>query len=231
MSASAERALWAARQAARPVRVGTTLRRPSHHRSAYVDALLLHLADVGFAGAPRPLGYDDRGRQILTFIEGEVPDGDGPSLLSDSRIRSGAALIRAFHDATASSPLRADQEVVCHGDLGPHNTVFRGEEAVAIIDFDEDVGPGRRVDDFAQAVWGFADLTDRDVAVAEQARKTRLMCEVYGDITPTAVVEALTARFRRARDHHRAAGLSGAVRVFDDLLTWMARFGGQIAGG
>lgn len=231
MNTSAEQALWAKRQAARPVRVGNTIRRPSHHRSAYVDALLRHLVDVGFAGAPRPLGYDDYGRQILTFIDGEVPAGEGPYRLPDPRIRSATALIKAFHDATVSSALCEGQEVVCHGDLGPHNTVFHGAHAVAIIDFEDDVGPGRRVDDFAQAVWGFADLTDPGVAVTEQIRKTRLMCDVYGGVTPAAVVEALTARFRRARDHHRAAGLDGAVRVFDDLLTWMARFGGQIANG
>jgi hypothetical protein len=231
MNTSAERALLAERRAARPVRVGDTMRRPAHHGSAYVDGLLRHLVDAGFAGAPRPLGYDDEGRQILTFIEGEVLDGEGPHPLSDARISSATALIRAFHDATASVALREGQEVVCHGDLGPHNTVFRGERAVAIIDFDDDVGPGRRVDDFAQAVWGFANLTDPGVAVTEQARRTRLMCDVYGGITPEAVVGALTARFRRARDQHRAAGLRGAERVFDDLLTWMARSGGRIAGG
>ncbi|MCA2218703.1 phosphotransferase [Jidongwangia harbinensis] len=216
---------------ARPVRVGDTVRRPSHHRSAYVDALLRQLAEHGFAGAPRPLGYDGHGRQILTYIEGEVPDGEGPYLLTDARIRSAAALIRAFHDATVRSPLRAGGEVVCHGDLGPHNTVFRGAQAVAIIDFEDDVGPGRRVDDFAQAVWGFADLTEPAVALTEQARKTRLMCDVYGGITPAAVVASLTERFRRARDEHHAAGLRGAVLVFDDLLTWAARYGPEIAGG
>jgi hypothetical protein len=205
------------------------MRRPAHHRSAYVDALLRHLADVGFAGTPRPLGYDDAGRQILTYVPGEVPDDTGPFRLSDARIRSATALIRSFHDATATSALRADQEVVCHGDLGPHNTVFRGAQAVALIDFEDDVGPGRRLDDFAQAVWGFADLTDAGVAVAEQARMTRLMCDVYGDVTPAAVVEALTARFRRAHDQHLAAGLPGAVRVFADLLAWTDRFGGRIA--
>jgi hypothetical protein len=231
MKTSAERALWAERLAARPVRVGDTMRRPAHRRSAYVDALLRHLADAGFAGAPRPLGYDDQGRQILTFIEGDVLDGGGPYLLSDSRLRTATALIRAFHDATAYATLREGQEVVCHGDLGPHNTVFRGERAVAIIDFDDDVGPGRRVDDFASAVWGFADLTDAGVPVTEQARRTRLMCDVYGGITPAAVVAALTAEIRRARDRHRATGLDGAVRVFDDLLTWMTRHGEQIAGG
>jgi aminoglycoside phosphotransferase (APT) family kinase protein len=215
--------------AGRPVRVGATMRRPAYRRSAYVDALLTHFAQVGFTGAPRALGYDDAGRQILTFIEGEVPDHEGPVRLPDARVRSGAALIRAFHDATVSSALRGDQEVVCHGDLGPHNTVFRGDEAVAIIDYDDDVGPGTRLDDFAQAVWGFADLTDSDVAVAEQARKTRLMCEAYGGVGPAEVVTALTARFTRARDDHRRSGLAGAERVFEDLLLWMARFGEQIA--
>jgi hypothetical protein len=229
VTGSAERALLAARQAAGPVRLGDTMRRPRHARSAYVDELLLHLGRVGFTGVPRPLGYDDHGRQILTFIEGEVPGGEGPHRLSDARIGSATALIRAFHDATAASPLREDGEVVCHGDLGPHNTVFHGERAVAIIDFEDDVAPGRRLDDFAQAVWGFADLTDPAVAVAEQARRTRLMCDTYGDITPAAVVTALTERFGRARDHHRTAGLSGGVVVFEDLLTWMSRFGQQIS--
>ncbi|GID91047.1 phosphotransferase [Amorphoplanes digitatis] len=231
MTGSAERALLAARLAARPVRLGDTMRRPRHDRSAYVDELLRQLAGAGFAGVPRPLGYDERGRQILTFIEGEVPAGEGPHRLSDARIRSATELIRAFHDATAATPLREDQEIVCHGDLGPHNTVFDGERAIAIIDFEDDVGPGRRVDDFAQAVWGFVDLTDAGVAVADQARRTRLMCDTYGGVTPAAVVEALTARFHRARDHHRAAGLRGAEQVFDDLLTWMSRFGTRIARG
>lgn len=138
-------------------------------------------------------------------------------------------LIRAFHDATVTCALRADQEVVCHGDLGPHNTVFRGEEAIALIDFDADVGPGRRLDDFAHAVWCFADLTEADVALAEQARKTRLMCDAYPGMTPAAVVEALTVRFHRARAQHLAAARHDGVRVFDDLLQWMARWGGRIA--
>jgi hypothetical protein len=205
------------------VRVGDTIRRPAHARSAYVDALLRHLPAAGFGGAPRPLGYDERGRQILTYIEGYVPAGGGPWLLSDARIAGATRLMRAFHEATVSFPLRDGGDAVCHSDLGPHNTVFRGEEAVAIIDFDDDVAPGLRLDDFAQAVWGFADLTEPGVAVAEQARKMRLMCEVYGGVTPYDVVAALTARFQRARDQHRAAGRRGAEEVFEGLLTWMRR--------
>jgi aminoglycoside phosphotransferase (APT) family kinase protein len=218
-------------QASRPVRVGDTVRRPVHPRSAYVDDLLRHLAGAGFAGAPRPLGYDGQGRQIVSFIDGEVPSGEGPYRLSDARIRSASALVRAFHDATAGTALSGGAEVVCHGDLGPHNTVFRGERAVALIDFEDDAGPGLRVDDLAQAVWGFADLTSAEVPIGEQARLTRVMCDTYGGVTPAAVVEALTARFRRARDEHHAAGLRDAERIFEELLSWMARHGPRIAAG
>jgi len=212
------------------VRVGSTTRRPAHHRSGYVDALLQHLADVGFDGAPRPLGYDDHGRQVLTFIDGEVPRV-APYRLSDARIRSATALIRDFHDAAATSALRGDQETVCHGDLGPHNMVFRGERAVALIDFDAEVGPGRRLGDFAHAVWCVADLTEAAVAVAEQARKAQLMCDTYGGIAVAAAIEALTARFHRARAQHLAAGRHGGVQAFEDLLRWTDLHGRRIAAG
>lgn len=96
---------------------------------------------AGFGGAPRALGYDELGREVLTFVEGDVPSGP-PYELSDVCLLSATGLIRAFHDAAASSPLRDGQEVVCHGDLGPHNTVFRGENAVAIIDGDAISRPG-----------------------------------------------------------------------------------------
>jgi hypothetical protein len=35
--------------------------------------LLQYLQDVGFDRAPRPLGVDDAGREVLSFIEGDVP--------------------------------------------------------------------------------------------------------------------------------------------------------------
>ena len=143
-------------------------------------------------------GYDERGREVLEFVEGEVPAGP-PYALSDARLLSAARLIRRFHDATVSSPLCRGQEVVCHGDLGAHNTVFRGEQAVALIDWDAGLAPGRRTVDFAHAVWCFADLTEDAVPVAEQARRTRLMCAAYPGMTPRLVVDELTARFHRAR--------------------------------
>jgi hypothetical protein len=55
------------------VRVGDTVRRPLAAGSNFVHALLLHLEPRGFAGAPRFLGLDKIGREVLTFVPGQVP--------------------------------------------------------------------------------------------------------------------------------------------------------------
>ncbi|MBX9244068.1 phosphotransferase [Actinotalea ferrariae] len=203
------------------VRVGDTVRRPAHARTPYVDAVLRHLEAVGFDGAPRTLGVDAEGRQVVTWIEGTVPR-TGPYLLDDDQLVSAAGLVRAFHDATAGTALAGDQEVVRHGDLGPHNTVFRGSRAVALIDWDDDVRPGRRLDDVAHAAWGLADLTSDVVPVRDQARRLRLVCSVLGN-EPGAVLTELTDRFERARADHAVAGRSGAVAVFERLAGWTTR--------
>ncbi len=56
-----------------PVRVGNTVRRPAGSSRAAVRDLLLHLESIGFDGAPRYLGIDDQGREVLTWIDGDVP--------------------------------------------------------------------------------------------------------------------------------------------------------------
>src|SRR4051794_16935799 len=91
------------------VRVGDTVRRPLHRSSEFVHALLRHFETVGFDGAPRLLGVDEKGREILTFIEGRVfagPEdvGDRVVLLTDAQLASAGRLIRCFHEATAGTP-------------------------------------------------------------------------------------------------------------------------------
>lgn len=216
-----EQALDGGCQTVGVVRVGDSVRRPLHARSEYVHAVLEHLAAAGFDGAPRLLGIDEQGREVLSFLAGETLVRS-PFGLSDARVQSAARLVRRFHDATAGTPLAGDEEIVCHGDLGPHNIVFAGERAVGIIDWDEDVGPGPRLVDFADAVWSCADVCEPAVAVSEQARKVRLMCHAYGWPDAVAVIDEIAARFRRARDEHARAGRTKAVAVFETMMAWMA---------
>jgi hypothetical protein len=56
-----------------PVRVGDTVRRAAGSSAPAVRELLLHLEAVGFDGAPRHLGTDQLGREVLSWIEGDVP--------------------------------------------------------------------------------------------------------------------------------------------------------------
>jgi hypothetical protein len=37
-----------------------------------VHALLRHLEDVGFDDAPRALGFDNQGREMLTYLPGDT---------------------------------------------------------------------------------------------------------------------------------------------------------------
>jgi hypothetical protein len=76
------------------VRVGDTVRRPAGPHSAFVGRLLRHLSAVGFDGAPRALGVDDRGRDVLTFVDGWIP----PNLdrFPDETLVAAARLLRRF---------------------------------------------------------------------------------------------------------------------------------------
>lgn len=202
------------------VRVGDTVRRPRHDRWEYVHAVLRHLSAAGFDGAPRVLGTDERGRAILSYVDGTVHE---PAALSDAQLASAAWLIRRFHDTTAGSSLAGGEEVVLHGDLGPHNTVFAGSRAVALIDWDDGAAPGPRVRDVGHAVWCFADVGAGGGPLDRQAHRAAVFCDAYGWADPAEVLDELTTRFHRARTDHLANGRTAAVAIFAEYIAWMDR--------
>ena len=51
-------------------RVGETLCRSRKPSTEAVQSLLRHLRDSGFAGCPAPLGFDDQGREVLSYVQG-----------------------------------------------------------------------------------------------------------------------------------------------------------------
>jgi hypothetical protein len=50
--------------------VDGTLRRVAGPWSPSVRRLLAHLRDKGFDGAPRPLGVDELGREVVSYVQG-----------------------------------------------------------------------------------------------------------------------------------------------------------------
>ena len=149
------------------VRIGDTVRRPLRPFSLTVQAYLAHLREAGFTGAPLPLGVDEQGREVLSFVPGEVHRHPvPPKAAGDDVLVALARLIRALHKASAGwvppsdavwggSPANTGRvteraELVSHRDYATGNVVFRDGLPAALIDFDL-AKPTTRVYDIANA--------------------------------------------------------------------------------
>jgi hypothetical protein len=185
------------------VRVGSTVRRPHQPGSPAVVAYLDHLERVGFAGAPRFLGRDRRGRDVLTFLDGAIAgDPAEPWAAADDLLAGVGALLRRLHDASepwavlaglafgrdlrGGSPLQlpAGPRLVSHNDVTPQNVVVRGGVAVGLIDFDL-AGWTTRLVELANTGMHWVPLSDpvdRDPAYdgADIPRRLRLLVDSYG---------------------------------------------------
>ncbi|MEV0822879.1 phosphotransferase [Nonomuraea rubra] len=205
------------------IRVGDTVRRVPGPRAAYVHELLRLFERHGWAGAPRYLGLDEQGREILGFVDGHVaweetqPDG----VTSDESLARVAGLVREFHDLTAGTPQAEGGEVVCHNDLSPKNTVYRdggaGLRPVAFIDWDI-AAPGRRIHDVAHVCWQYAGLGP-GAEPGEAARRVRVICDGYGLAERGEVVDTVLwwqDRCRRGIEADAEAGMPHAVRLRAD---------------
>jgi hypothetical protein len=166
-------------------RVGDTVRRPPGPRAEFVHRLLELFERRDWPGAPRFLGVDAHGREILSFVDGHVAwaPTQPPAVESEESLVDVATLVRQFHDLTAATPLAGAGEVVCHNDLSPKNTVYRdlgaGLRPVAFIDWDM-AAPGARLHDLAHMCWQYLRLGPEVTDLGRAARRLRLLCDAYG---------------------------------------------------
>jgi hypothetical protein len=167
--------------------------------SAAVLALLRHLEQAGFDGAPRVIGsgFAPDGREMLSYIDGSSPQ---PEAWSEEHVSEVGRLLRDLHTAAASfvpapdavwwpwfgRDLPGERPVFGHCDAGPWNVIAQNGRPVALIDF-EYAGPVDAIWDLAQTAWLNAQLHDDDVAdrnglpdAATRARQLRLILDGYG---------------------------------------------------
>jgi aminoglycoside phosphotransferase (APT) family kinase protein len=200
--------------------VGDTVRRPRGTNSAFVQELLGWLQERGFDGAPRHVGSDEQGRDMFTFVPGDVPS-ELDAALSDAALRAAARLIRRFHDATAGSRLAGHEEVVCHNDLSPCNFVFRDGLPVAIIDFDA-AKPGARLDDVGYALFLWLNVGTDGPPVMEQARRIEVFCGAYGLAASAEVVDAIIRAVTAILSHLRKAQRLAELEWWEAQSAWLA---------
>ena len=201
------------------VRVGETVRRPPGDNSRFVRQLLKQLEESGFDAAPRYLGNDERGREMFSFLSGEVPADLDPAI-PDEALVAAARLIRSFHDATAGLTLAAGQQVVCHHDLSPCNFVFRSGLPVGIIDFDA-AAPGERLEDVGMALFLWLNLGADGPQPVEQARRIGLFCRAYGVEPTREVVDAITDAVRANVEQLRAESRTVNADWWQEQLDWL----------
>ena len=180
-------------------RDGLTVLRPVGPWTPAVHGLLRHLESTGFSGAPRVIGFDESGREILTYLPGDVAMRPWPDLLTaESGIVSLGAFLREYHIAISGYVPQLDDhwrvpgaewhtgQIIRHGDLGPWNTVWNSAELVGLIDWDF-AEPGEAVEDVAQLAWYSVPLRPSGRCEAsgiepgqQQSSRLNALCGTYG---------------------------------------------------
>ena len=163
-------------------------------------------------------GLDEQGREVLTYLEGEVPVyPTAPELWAEEVLEGVAGLLRRLHDATVGLDLPeggwregaaapGGGEVVCHNDVAHYNTVFREGRPVAFIDWDF-AAPGPRAWDVAFAAYRFVPLSPDQGAVGlgavlpvDRPGRLRRFCDAYGLTDRAGLVDTILRRVQAVCD-------------------------------
>lgn len=197
-----------------------------------VHALLRHLEQVGIDGVPRPLGFDEQGRQMLTYLPGEMIGDRVPWpawVYADSTLVQVGQWMRRIHDATAVFVPPADERwftgrtmrpgwIIGHQDAAPYNAVMDDDRLVGFFDWDT-ASPSPREADLAFSALLWVPLTAPDAGadaggqpggheVLDRSRRLHLLLDSYGYDSDRRAFGAAIVR--------RASGQAGVIRAMAD---------------
>jgi Phosphotransferase enzyme family len=224
----------------RVVKIGHAVHRPAGPWTPAVHALLRHVRDRGFGLAPEPLGIDEQGREVLSYIPGDTVGDELPWpgwVWEDALLVEVGQATAHFHSAVADfrpagviawqfgpAEVQADQ-IVCHHDIAPYNAVVADGRLQGLIDWDL-IGPGTARSDLAFAAWQWVPLQHPVVArmfgwhdVGQLGRRLRLLLDGYGLHQRDGFIDDVIARMHLNRDvmlQKAAEGVAGYVRLVQD---------------
>ena len=219
--------------AERVQRIGATVRRPLGPWSPAVHGLLDHLEAAEFP-APRVVGTDG-GFEVLSWIDGESgPDG-WARILPEAGLRRWARFLRHYHDVVAgyrpvsgtvwaSGPgTCGPDQIICHGDFGPWNTVWRGDEVAGLIDWDM-ARPAAPLFDIAYALEYAAPFRADEECMRwmrypdppDRRRRIEVFCAAYGVPVPDGIAACVADQQRVTAESCAAL----ARRGIEPQATW-----------
>ena len=183
------------------VRIADTVRRAAGPWTISVHSLLRHLDRAGFTQAPRPLGFDEYGREVLSFLPGNTVGTRRPWpgwVHSDDALVQVARWLRRYHAVVADFVPAAGAVwreggqwqpglVLGHNDAAPYNAAW-DDHGHLIGFFDWDFAAPVSVEwDLAFTVFAWVPLHARHVVEAEgftdladRPRRLRLFLDHYG---------------------------------------------------
>lgn len=225
-------------------RVGETVRRTAGPWTPRVHELLGTLRAAGITEVPEPLGLDERGREMLSFVPGEVANYPLPAWLWQPHLLvESAQLLRRVHDASVpliahrdgwQSPVHEPVEVICHNDAAPYNYVFMNGHVSGLIDFDT-ASPGPRIWDLAYLAYRLVPFVadaggEAPLAEARLARLAELV-RAYGSVDGAlfAPAELLRVMASRLEDLAEYSEQRTAETGREEFLSHAAMYRGDAA--
>lgn len=210
------------------VRIGDKVHRPSEFWQPAVKDLLDYLVSVNFPYSPKHFGVDDRGREILSHIDGESGKEGWKNITNYDGLRSYAKLLRAYHDAVAGYKPLPDLEwangqkglkpgqIICHGDFGPWNIVWKDGQPVGIVDWDL-AHPNTPKYDILYGLEYSAPFRSDDVAikdhhfdaVPDRKQRIRIFLDAYGTPAIDNVASRVAAMQREVGKYEAALAKRG----------------------
>jgi len=194
-------------------RIGTAVHRAVGPWTPAVNELLTFLASR-VDHVPRVLGFDDQGREVLTYLPGRVVDVD-TELLTNGQIESVVTWTRIFHETVVDfihpGPWRYAQlpnpTIIGHNDIAPYNVCFDGDRLVGVFDWDM-AGPSTPVLELAFLAWNCVPLW-RDIGTDAAADRLELITSTYAGVSAQAILSAVPLRIQRMLDWIPAGAAAG----------------------
>ena len=177
-----------------------------HALLAYLEPRLPHI--------PKVLGFDEQGREILSYLPGRVID-TATERLNERQIVAVVGWTRAFHAAVREfshpGPWRyfplPSPTIIGHNDIAPYNVCFTGDELAGVFDWDL-AGPSTPLFELAFIAWNCVPLWT-DTGSSAAASRLALIASTYGAVDPLDVLYAVPPRIQAMLDGIPVAAAAG----------------------